>query len=113
MADTPLSIADVLDRAADLIEPEGAWTQGVLARDAQGKGVCGPPFSGACSYCASGAIIAAAGEFEMAYYDLVAHLIGDVVPVWNDAPGRTQSEVVSTLRLAASKAREQEWTGHD
>ena len=104
------SVADILARAADLIEPEGAWTQGEEARDAHGEGL--EDFSGtdAVCWCAGGAIWKAArllgvvrGAPFQRYFELFLGVTG--VPEWNDAPERTQAEVVAKLREAAAKAR--------
>ena len=35
------------------------------------------------------------------------HLKGSRISEWNDAPGRTQAEVVSALRDAAGKGKEE------
>lgn len=96
-----LSVADVLDRAADLIEPEGAWNNG--------SGPLG-------CHCAWTAIVEAAGKHAGDADEQVpgvlffAKTIGGIrsgsIWNWNDAPGRTQAEVVAKLREAASLARE-------
>jgi hypothetical protein len=113
-------VADILDRAADLIEPEGAWTQGDYARIAGGDGwfdigdgftFCDFP---AVSFCIYGAVSRAArmknprarripGQRLLiaAVNGSEPHHLSD----WNDAPGRKQKEVVALLRKAAAKAR--------
>jgi hypothetical protein len=95
-----LSVADVLERAANLIEPEGAWTK---------EDYVGP--SGTC-WCVLGAIKRAgdfANDLNPAAEALRAALgVGyGGIPDWNDAPERTQDEVVAKLREAAALAREQ------
>lgn len=92
------SVADILDKAADLIEPEGAWMQGDYGGHHLG------------CYCALGAIRAVGGYA----HDInpAAYILQQVVPAkfaheWNDAPERTQAEVVAKLREAAKLAREQ------
>ncbi|MFA6031846.1 MAG: hypothetical protein WC889_02965, partial [Myxococcota bacterium] len=57
-----LSVADVLERAADLIEPEGAWTQGESARDANGKPLKQGSDHNAVCWCVLGAIGKVAGH---------------------------------------------------
>lgn len=85
----------VLLEAADLIEEKG-WCQGMYNNR-----------SGAM--CMMGAIINAGRRHEHRYTSR-AHLrlieaVGGVAPVlWNDAPERTQEEVVSALRKAAALA---------
>ena len=103
-----LTIADVLERAADLIGRNG-WTQ-----DAFGE-------PGGC-HCVRGAIAEIAGiDPRESRHDaetvLAEHILGHPIPRlscagsvlvrWNDTPGRTQSEVVAKLREAAAKAREE------
>ena len=111
MADT-LSVADALERAADLIEPEGAWTQGALYRDALGE-PAGAASGKAVCWCAVGALNEVRGPFSDAFEAVEALLpkprTFHLRPLsdWNDAPGRTQAEVVAKLREAAALAREQ------
>jgi len=104
------TVADILTEAADLIEPEGAWTQGSWWLTNSGKPTMTARYA-ACM-CVEGAIAKAAGIAPNRVY---AHPAGialmDVVPnnwelpEWNDAPERTQAEVVAALRAAAEKAR--------
>jgi hypothetical protein len=106
--------AGVLASAADLIEVEGAWTQRVFARNAEGEETglseCRGP---AVCWCALGAISKIAGNddllVERAEYALMRLLRCEVdgIANWNDAPERTQAEVVAKLREAAAIAREQ------
>jgi hypothetical protein len=104
-----MTVADILERAADLIEPEGKWTQQFYARDASGSRV--PEYTAnAVCWCASGAILRTAGDWTStecgAAHRFLVSAVGASIPEWNDAPGRTQAEVVSALREAAAKARE-------
>ena len=95
-----LSVADVLERAADLIEPEGKWTQGKYG-------------SHDSCMCAKGAIYHVgawderADEALEAVYAILPStgIISDRLVAWNDAPERTQAEVVAKLREAAALAR--------
>ena len=112
-------VAEILERAADLIEPEGKWTQGAFSRDAGGNCdddlVADKP---AC-WCTLGAIAEVAhskpnvshawigDKVEAHAYKALSALIGEDVPDWNDAPERKQSEVVAKLREAAALARTQ------
>jgi hypothetical protein len=104
--------SEVLEQAAALIEPEGAWTQGEYGRDSQGFSV--PNWDPRCvCRCASGAIWSAAGEQTPAYDSAArdqAHLylrrsLGHGITIWNDDGRRTQPEVVAALRKAAELAR--------
>lgn len=96
-----MEIADILDKAADLIEPEGRWIQGEYHdhRD------------GISCWCAMGAVARVMQENEAdAEYllDRQASLIGFTsmdLEEFNDAEGRAQAEVVAKLREAAAKAR--------
>lgn len=94
----PVDVADVLTRAADLLERDG-WRQGGLQQG--------------CRRCALGAIVEAAGVSVCA---LVVSLACEAVQLaagierptigglgtWNDAPGRTAGEVIGTMRAAAA-----------
>lgn len=105
------SVAEVLEAAADLCAD--GWTQVTAARDAAGDHVA--PYSRrAVCWCAEGAIAAVtrhqwpslALEKEPAWRFLRGELEKEIYE-WNDDRGRTQSEVVSKLREAGAKAREQ------
>lgn len=110
-------VADVLERAADLIARPGAWAQEITyAQDAEGRSIL-PYSDDAKCFCLIGAIAhewrIAAGLVESklrALPTVNAILCGDEgAPAnWNDAPGRTQAEVVAALRSAAAAARQQE-----
>lgn len=104
----PISVADVLDRAADLIEPEGAWTQGAFARAKDGAPLLGGRCEQAVCWCMWGAVIKAGdGKHSNAIGDLLDRITGGATLSFNDAPGRTQAEVVAALRSAATAARQQ------
>jgi hypothetical protein len=105
-----LKISDVLDRAADKIAPEGAWTQKTYARSTpkgRGVGVYSPK---AICWCAVGAIFAVAGrDGVVAVRVAIAlreYLAVSGVAHWNDEPERKQEEVVTALREAARRERE-------
>jgi hypothetical protein len=102
-------ISDVLDRAADKIAPEGAWTQKTYARSTpkgRGVGVYNPK---AICWCALGAIWASEPSFDAQRRAIEAlRAVAGVrhVPKWNDSKRRTQDEVVAALREAARRERE-------
>lgn len=107
-----LTVADVLERAADLIEPEGAWTQGAYAVGedftAEDDGDDWP--EAPTCFCLMGAIawvqeIDRPGDIDFARFSPSLGLSVDYVANWNDAPSRTQAEVVAKLREAALRAR--------
>jgi len=111
-----LSVADVLDRAADLIEPEGRWTQGAYASDKRNDSVDTLDPRADC-FCAMGAVYRAAGASSIykngpigLVHEVREHLLkmlGNSMASFNDAPDRKQSEVVAALRSAAEAARAQ------
>lgn len=90
----PQTLAEVLDAAANLIEPEGAWTQHEWGHDG--------------CYCLDGALMAAKGTgYTFPELDLIREVTGAESAIhWNDADHRTQAEVVAKLREAAELARE-------
>lgn len=103
-----MNTADILDRAADLIEERG-WNQGWYVNE------CGGLCAVGAMYTAAGVELPVGAEFpdipdEVSNAVLRAfRVFGDHVKrlasAWNDAPGRTKEEVVSTLRAAAQAAR--------
>jgi hypothetical protein len=105
LTDTPLSVADVLERAAEKIGAPGAWYQGDFAQRDDGKCAYGDDPRARC-WCALGAIQAAAhhAAFRSSAQARLERLVGNI-PDWNDAPERTQPEVVTALRRAATLAR--------
>lgn len=109
-----LKPSEVLSMAADLIEPRGAWTQGYYARDEGGEQVEAEEPKAIC-WCAIGAMAHAIGR-EIATFDPVSRAEGYLIDAigyhsiitWNDAPERTQADVVTAFRKAAELAREDE-----
>lgn len=110
-----MEVADILNAAADLIEPEGAWTQGYFAADELGGKWQDEETTmyGAVCWCALGAVADVTGQDPWATWDAtpagaamdaIKQVIGGPVVQWNDAPERTQAEVVAALREAAKKA---------
>lgn len=98
-----MSVAEVLNKAADLLEKPGAWTRGTYARDSAGQLVASSDHTATC-WCAMGATIRAAfslGTRSGDAIEQIAKFAGDNIGAWNDAPGRTQAEVVAALRQAA------------
>ncbi len=91
-----MTLADAFRRAADLIEPEGRWTQGEYARDKNGDAV-DPRAKDAVCWCAVGAILLVGRHF---YFRANRYMSMDISK-FNDTPGRTQKEVVRRLREAA------------
>lgn len=104
-----VSVADVLERAADLIEPEGAWTRFCLARDAEGNSVLVGSDKAVC-FCMEGAIRRVSGwSDEHPAVDLLERVTETIgYGDWNDS--HIQIEVVAALREAAALSRTQDNT---
>lgn len=105
---TALLPSEVLARAADLIEPEGTWTQrGDFAYTADGRGRWGSDPDAVC-FCAAGATQRVTVDRPVAANPLayLERVIGNSnIAEWNDAPNRTQAEVVAALRAASELAK--------
>jgi hypothetical protein len=98
-------VADILRSAADLLEPEGAWTQGALAEDQHGREVnyASPD---ARSWCAGGAILKIAGDrppADQVFDFLSQYLRFGHVGLWNDWQDGPEP-VLAALRAAAETA---------
>lgn len=104
-------VSDVLARAADLIEPKGAWTQHDFAKDKNGEPT-GYDAPDAVCWCARGAIAVVSGattfhDVERVWINAGGYLGFDdytEIESWNDADHCTQAVVVAALRRAAAKA---------
>lgn len=103
--------SEILSAAADLIEPEGAWTQGANARlrNALGQPTGASDPKAAC-WCAFGAMLRKTSAPSLnPFYAATGYaekvIDGVNLRCWNDEKGRTQAEVVSALRKAAELAR--------
>lgn len=117
---TALKPSEVLSKAADLIEPKGAWTQGSFGRTARGDLVHYAHANPVC-FCARGALGMASEARGLSDgfppAELYLHLAitgkkterreqaGAEVVSFNDDPKRTQPEVVAALRKAADLAK--------
>jgi len=99
-----VTTAEILRKAADLIEPEGKWTQGYYARNSSGDIRVATDSEAVC-WCAIGAIRKVSHTTASREAIVVAQMLGfkgsDELVNWNDAKGRTQAEVVAALRAAA------------
>ena len=103
---------DVLREARELIAKPGGWTQGVFARTSEGK-ACPWQASTASCFCALGAVerASAAGNRwhtrNQATDILRSEGIGNIaesISLWNDAPHRTQADVIAAFDAAITKA---------
>lgn len=109
-----VSDADVLERAADLLEEFG-WCQGSCAISLEGTATYQGWLNGELvdGLCMGTALIRAGrdlGREILSPFDSYPPFDIDIdrpVAVWNDEPGRTREEVVARLRDAAAAARQQ------
>lgn len=94
-----MKVSEILSKAADLIEPEGKWTK-MFYETHDGR------------FCAYGAIdYVCHSEYQSVRRaaERLRDVIGSThIAPWNDAPERTQAEVVAALRQASTLAKEQE-----
>lgn len=105
-------IADKLDEARALIEK--GWTQAAYARGKSGRSAV-PSSRAAVCFCAVGALAAASrkkypNSAIEGIRELSLSVGGDgyetAILEWNDAPERTQAEVIEAFRKAAELARD-------
>ena len=110
------ALADILNKAADLIEANGLHKEQYAPRWDAWRLVdgsdAGADIRAGSPCCALGAIYTAAGgrpggvEAEEAFAEYLAdHITESGIPDWNDAPERTQQEVVTALRETAEANR--------
>lgn len=99
-------VADILNRAADLLEKPGAWHQGSWFDTSSTRAIADGDYS---CMCAEGALVLAIERGPYAIedhpaFDVLTEFVGGSIVNWNDEPGRTQAEVVATFREAAKSA---------
>ena len=103
-----MEVSEVLNKAADLLEKPGAWTQGAIGRLEDGTPVLSADateLSRATCYCMAGALWVANGyQYPGAAFDALPEGPRRGTGTWNDATERTQAEVVEVLRQAALRA---------
>jgi hypothetical protein len=104
------TVSEILSAAADLLEPEGAWAQGDLARNAEGDCVSTISDSAVC-WCTVGAIYRVSDYYCDEALGTLEHILSGGIANWNDAPERTQAEVVAKLREAAALSKASETEG--
>lgn len=108
----PTSV-DILRQARALISPPGAWCQAAFARGKSGRAVR-PDSPNAVSFCLLGAFRRVQG-FGLPMEGAARRLLRAQIPadqqreegdlgLWNDAPGRTQAEVLALFDLAIAAA---------
>ena len=97
--------AERLRAARALLTPPGAWTRGALARDREGNRVECDSVRAVC-WCAGGAISRATDRRDNeTEWRLLTKVVGFPVSFWNDAPGRTQADVLAALDAAIELAK--------
>lgn len=98
-----------LDQVEDLFSRPGTWTQGAGARDEHGA-PCPANDHRAVCWCLTGAFsihpLTAIERMAVvsATLDLSQGVIGSVL-AYNDAEGRTQSDILALVRLAKTRVR--------
>lgn len=92
-----MTVSEIREAAARLLEQ--GWTQGYFAKDADGEACSGADPRAVC-FCMAGALmrLAKQGDASRAYCEVKRELGVQVLSDYNDAPGRTQSEVVAAMR---------------
>lgn len=98
--------ADLLESAAFVIGT-GHHAKGHYAKNLRGD-LTSRASPEACSWCAIGAICAAADElhFGIGAYELAVDALDEdvgFIPAWNDAPERTPEEVEAAMLKAAAR----------
>lgn len=96
----------VLRRARPLIA--AGWTQYAFAKDDVGATVNSSSPNAVC-WCSLGAINASiemTGEYDAAK-NVLSRVAGENIGVWNDAPGRTQAEVLALFDRAIAECESQ------
>jgi hypothetical protein len=106
------AVADKLRDARALVAR--GWTQGAFGRDVLGKATSSVSCNAIC-WCASGALIKVAGS-EYAYDRLLEYFQKagsfdprrDHIAYWNDAPERTQAQVLAAFDKAIELAEREQ-----
>lgn len=103
------TVIEVLEGARDLVARPGGWTQGCSARTAKGNPIGSKSDKAAC-FCAVGAIQRVAGRIRGINYAEAVTALGFAagnayIVHWNDAPYRTQAEVVVAFDRAIEAER--------
>jgi hypothetical protein len=103
---TDKSTLEILKASRALITPEGAWTQYSSARNIRRIPVDFYSEKAVC-FCASGAIrrslnMTKYGERLPSSLDFFIEMVGGSISLFNDAPGRTQAEVLVKFDEAIS-----------
>lgn len=99
----------ILEEARTLVEK--GWCQRDYARTAAGNGVCWDSLL-ACKFCSSGALIRVGHQsrthglvppFLKAQAAFLQVIESPDIALWNDAPGRTQADVLAAFDKAIAR----------
>ncbi len=107
----PCSTAvEVLERALDRLRH--GWCQNAYARDVAGISLGFSEIEHGCAWCLVGSLYGRGESFPLEAKEIMSRAIGDMtdtimphVHVYNDAPGRTQEEVIALVERALELAR--------
>lgn len=109
-----LKASELLERAKAKISNPDSWIQGTYAQNAEGMRV-GFSNAAACKFCSEGALLnvcveesdSLVLENQMTARRILDQVTGHTV-AWNDAPGRSHSEVMEMFdeAIAIAKAGE-------
>lgn len=102
--------SEVLHRAVEIFSQPGTWTQNAYARDQNGSDQVLPEDENAVCWCSLGILhklsnTACALEIPIAANFLRKSVGTTNLFAWNDAPWRTQDEIVSAFRAAERIAK--------
>ena len=100
-----MNVAEVLRAAAKRFAEDGTWITGMMAVSEFGYRVS-PCSEKAKCWCSLGAIDSTGATWENvgdAIHFFGRFVGGNNIAEWNDAPGRTQAEVVEAFEAAAEK----------
>lgn len=106
-----MNAIDILKEARALVER--GWTQNAMARDEYGAVVDYQDDAATC-FCMNGAMWRAAWPFRARHSagyimaeDVLRHVVGGNYAHWNDAPERTQGEIIDAFDKAIAYVEEQ------
>lgn len=91
---------EILLKAADILTPRGAWTQGSFATDKAGLAVNVTSPKAKC-FCLEGAVRKATGDNAIETAKALSLIDIHSIYDWNDAPSRRKAQVIALLRKAA------------
>lgn len=103
-----MTALDILARTRDLLPTPAQWTQGAMARDAEGKPVR-PDAPAAACWSLFGALLCASSSDSDDDYERARAALSDgctaagggaSLPTFNDRPGRTHAQVLGAIDAA-------------